>query len=248
MLFRKSTFPILAIIASLLSGSGCRTVIQESAEDSQAASVEVPAQIDAASAKKFPNSIAANQEQYDFLAFGPNGKSAVLERQLNWELRDGGPLTVAEKAAIAVYTITYQMNAAIIVAGASKLPPYTGTIYRGESPKQLFGNKDIGKTTTITRLTSTSLSKDIAAGFLKYDQPSQLLVIEAETARDISSYSQAMNEGMPEEELLMLPGTVLHIDRIEKDQTFEYLTEEYETKEFKAQVVYARELKGPTTN
>ncbi|MEY4617611.1 MAG: ADP-ribosyltransferase exoenzyme [Pseudomonadota bacterium] len=156
----------------------------------------------------FPNEQADNQAEYDYLQKDPD-----LIYKLNHEPKAGGPLSLAQKIAIAWYTITYHREEVIIVNGAKKLPLQSGTFFRGEPAR--YSEKDLGKTITIKTFRSVSMNRSVAEGFLSVEKPSQLLIIHAKSARDISPYSQGTSDhGIAEEEALLLPGVKLKIDKI----------------------------------
>lgn len=187
-------------------------------------------------ASSFPNERADNQEEEDFL----RENSYLLDR-LNRELTPGGPLSLAQKLAIARYTMTYERQESIIVNGAKKLPPKAGVYYRGEP--QNVSAEDLGRVIQWPVFRSVSASRYVAEGFLNPSEPMQLVIINSKTARDISEYSQGMSDGgIPEEEALILPGTKLRIDKIYPGQ-FEGVDEDSgEDRIYPLQVVELSEI------
>jgi hypothetical protein len=162
---------------------------------------------------KYPNEIAENQDECEYLKPDKDANFTQADR-LNYTPDIGGPLTLAEKVAIADYTISYARVENIIVAGAQKLELSAGTFYRGEKGK--YTEKDIGSEIVISnRFKSVSKSQYIAEGFLDVEKDSRLLIITAKSARDISTYSQGHSDGaLDEQELLLMPGTRLKINKI----------------------------------
>lgn len=126
-------------------------------------------------------------------------------------------LTLAQQVAIAHYTITYEMEPRILLAGAGKLPKRAGVLYRGQ---RIGGNMNIsqqGQAIKLDRIVSASTSKEVAAGFLQDIAKSELLVIKAKSARDISPYSQCRVEGIDEREHFLMPGTRYVVNKIYLD-------------------------------
>lgn len=184
----------------------------------------------------FPNDQADNQMEYDYLQRDPN-----LIYKLNYEPTKEGPLSMAQKVAIAWYTISYTREETIIVNGAKKLPPMSGTFYRGEPAR--YSEKDLGKNVTIKKFRSVSMNRSVAEGFMNTEKPSQLLMIKAKSARDISPYSQGTSDhGVAEEEALILPGVQLRIDKIYPGETHFDDEETGETMTIQFQIVEMTEL------
>lgn len=126
-------------------------------------------------------------------------------------------LTLAQQVAIAHYSITYEMEPRILLAGAAKLPKKAGVLYRGQ---RIGGNINVtqqGQTVNVDRIVSASTNKEVAAGFLQEMAKSEILVIKARSARDISPYSQCRVEGIDEREHFLMPGTKYVVNRIYAD-------------------------------
>lgn len=184
----------------------------------------------------FPNELADNQMEMNYLKNNPD----IIEK-LNREPVAGGPLSLAQKVAIAWYTISYAREEAIIINGAKKLPAKTGTFYRGQPSR--YTEKHLGQITSLQKFQSVSVSRYVAEGFLDIEKASQLLIINAKTARDISRYSQGTSDGqIQEEEALLLPGTKLRVDKIYPGEvTFED-EETGEPKHYKIEIVELTEV------
>lgn len=134
-----------------------------------------------------------------------------------------------QKVAIAWYTISYQREEKIIVDGARKLAPQAGTFFRGENRR--FRKNQLHTMVSLESFRSVSASRDVAEGFIDAEKPSQLLIIKAKTARDISELSEGQSDhGVIEHKLLLLPGTKLRIDSIYPDK-ITFFNEETQTDE-----------------
>ena len=126
-------------------------------------------------------------------------------------------LTLAQQVAIAHYTITYEMEPRILLAGAVKLPKRAGVLYRGQRIGGSMSVSQQGQVITLGKIVSATTSKEVAAGFMQEISESEILVIKAKSARDISAYSQCRVEGIDEQEHFLLPGTRYLVDRIYTD-------------------------------
>lgn len=126
-------------------------------------------------------------------------------------------LTLAQQVAIAHYTITYEMEPRILLAGASKLPKKAGVLYRGQRIGGSMNVSQQGQTITLDKIVSASTSKEVAAGFLQEMAKSEILVIKAKSARDISPYSQCRVEGIDEREHFLMPASRYQVGRIYTD-------------------------------
>ncbi len=126
-------------------------------------------------------------------------------------------LTLAQQVAIAHYTITYEMEPRILLAGAVKLPGKAGVLYRGQRIGGGMGVSQQGQTISLGRIVSATTSKEVAAGFMPGIDGSEILVINARSARDISPYSQCRVEGIDEQEHFLLPGTRYLVNKIYTD-------------------------------
>lgn len=118
-----------------------------------------------------------------------------------------GPLSPVEQYSIQYYTETNRiLDADIFIQATSKLPASTLIVYRG-TKKAKTQIKNIGQVIELTRISSTSASRNVAENFVQ----DQLLIIKAKSARSIAAYSVAN-----EEEFILLPGTRLRVNKIYK--------------------------------
>jgi hypothetical protein len=185
-----------------------------------------------------PSVWAENQEEADYLNQNPEKVYTLL-----FIPEPGGLLSVAQKVAIAIYTVTYERVEKIIVTGASKLPMQKGKFYRGQGKRQ-YKKSDIGKVMSpYESFKSVSKKRAVAENFLDASKKSQLLIIKAKTARDITSYSQGRGpNGENEEELLLLPGTRLRVDKIYPGESNYFNEETGEEVKFPIEIVEMTEV------
>ena len=126
-------------------------------------------------------------------------------------------LTKAEQVAIAYYTISYEMEPRIMLAGALKLEKKSGRFFRGQTTGGRINITHEGQILNFKDIVSVSASRSAAEGFLSDPDNSELLIIQARSARDISPYSQCHNEGVDEREHFLLPGTALRVVNIYRE-------------------------------
>lgn len=92
----------------------------------------------------------------------------------------------------------------MFIQAIAKIPTSTLVVYRGTS-KERYKIQKSGQIIQFSGITSVSAERVIAENFIK----DQLLVIKAKSAHSILRYSV-----VGENELILLPGTRLHVDRI----------------------------------
>ncbi len=152
---------------------------------------------------------------------------------------DENGLTEADHYVIETYTQTYKiLDQETFIRAVSKLPRKTATVYRGTAQEYFqmtTENDEHGRPRQIVRfnrISSTSTERSVADGFID----DQILIIHAKSARDISSYSTAM-----EFEHILLPGTKFQVDSIRSNQEIEIMTEEG-PKKLSVQIVELSEI------
>jgi hypothetical protein len=115
------------------------------------------------------------------------------------------PITLAQQLVIEAYTSSYAIiNLRIFLAGLEKLPTTKEILYRGMNSRHISATR-VGQTFSFDRITSASLNREVAEGFLG----DTLVILKSKSARDISSYSTAN-----ESEFIIPPGTKFRVDKI----------------------------------
>lgn len=231
--FVKNIFLILAVMvaavtnAKEMSLSNCGELISEQLQASGIGAT--PGDI-----LKIPNSVIRNEKQLKYLC----ENDASIFNSLVFTPKPGGAITVAEKIAIADYTISGKMST-VAEEGARFITPKSGLYYRGSKDSRLSKSKP-GDIIKLDRTTSVSKSKDVALGFMNFEN-AQLLIIKAKTAHPIDSFSQNRPEGVSEVESLLLIGTQLKVIESKMQKIF---TVDFEGKEvlLNAQVIELEEI------
>lgn len=151
-------------------------------------------------------------------------------------------LTMAQQVAIAHYTITYEMEHRILLAGAGKLPKKSVVLYRGQRIGGGMNVSQPGQVIKLDRIVSASTSKEVAAGFLQDMAKAEILIIKAKSARDISPYSQCRVEGIDEKEHFLMPASSYRVGRIYTDTVVIFLQSTGREEKFKVRHVELNEL------
>lgn len=126
-------------------------------------------------------------------------------QKMSLEYKQNDPLSMVEQYVVELYTQDNHIeDLRILLSAVNKLPSKVLKTFRGGSSSS-YGITEVGQVVQLNKITSVSSSQQVAENFIK----DQLIVMNVKSGRDISRYSV-----VGEQELLLLPGTKLHVDKI----------------------------------
>lgn len=175
--------------------------------------------------------IISSQARADSTDFAKKYCSGNCANQLLFDHDPADILTLDEHFLIQYYTESYNiLDIKMFIEAVTKLPSSKTTVYRG-TEKTTSGANHVGQVIQLQKIASTSADRYIAENFIR----NQLLVIKTKSARSIVDYS-----AVGEQELILLPGTKLRVDKITKERID--LSSNTEQKIVDIEVVYMTEL------